>query len=191
MKLTASAMDVPGHEADTSSSARLRHVRRLFVSTHALRGRQLRGLLDGTTFWRRMRDAAHTGERSPAPYTHRIRAWRKLSFSKPITRPEGSSISTTSSPVSSDTYSVLTLDCGHREQTSRCADEELGVQQCSEDRVAALGVETEQALRLQGRQPETRHLEVFRADSPQQVWKCRVQTRTRGEDGPPFRKESV
>src|SRR4029453_6266868 len=56
---------------------------------------------------------------------------------------------------------MLTLDCGHREQNSRCADEELGVQQCGEDCVAALGVETEQALRLQGRKPETRHLEVI------------------------------
>jgi hypothetical protein len=71
--------------------------------------------------------------------------------------------------------SVLRLCCGHREQAGRREGEELGVQQRGQDCVAALVIEAEQALRLTRRQPETGHLEVFRADSAQQVWRCQVQ----------------
>ena len=58
------------------------------------------------TFWRRpCARNAQTGAVSNATCTESDSDTEKLSFSKPITRPERSFISTTSSPVSSDTYS--------------------------------------------------------------------------------------
>ena len=46
-------------------------------------------------------------------------------------------------------------------------------------------------LGLGRREPETGHLEVFRADSAQQFCKRNRSTETRGQKGPPFRKESL
>jgi hypothetical protein len=65
----------------------------------------------------------------------------------------------------------LGLYCCHRELAVVGAGKELRVQECGKDCVPCLGIETEQALRLRRREPETGHLEVFRADSAQQF--CR------------------
>ncbi len=54
------------------------------------------------------------------------------------------------------------------------ADKELRVQQRGKDCVAGLGIETEQAPGLRRREAETGHLEVFRANSPQQFWRWHV-----------------
>jgi hypothetical protein len=43
-------------------------------------------------------------------------------------------------------------------------------------------------MRLTRRQPETGHLEVFRADSAQHVWRCQVQEWTWSHNGSPFSK---
>ena len=48
------------------------------------------------------------------------------------------------------------------------AGKELRIQKCGNDRVPCLGIETEQALCLGSREPETGHLVVLRADSAQQ-----------------------
>ena len=56
----------------------------------------------------------------------------------------------------------------HRERTVVGVGKELRVQKRGRDCVPCLGIETEQALGLGSREPETGHLEVFRADSAQQ-----------------------
>jgi hypothetical protein len=60
------------------------------------------------------------------------------------------------------------LYCCHRELAVVGARKELRLQKCGKDCVPSLGIETEQALGLGRREPETGHLKVFRADSAQQ-----------------------
>jgi hypothetical protein len=65
----------------------------------------------------------------------------------------------------------LGVFCCHRELAVVGAGKELRVQKCGKDGVPSLGIHTEQAPGLGGREPETGHLEVFRADSAQQFWR--------------------
>jgi hypothetical protein len=66
---------------------------------------------------------------------------------------------------------VAKLYCGHRQQAVVGAGKELRPQKRAKDCAPCFGIETEQALGLGRREPETGHLEVFRADSAQQF--CR------------------
>ena len=59
----------------------------------------------------------------------------------------------------------------HREHAVVGVGKELRVQKRRRDGVPCLGIETEQALGLGRREPETGHLKVFRADSAQQFRK--------------------
>ena len=77
-----------------------------------------------------------------------------------------------------------------REQASVSAGKKPRVQQGGKDCVAGLSLETEQALGLRRREAETRHLEVFCANSAQQFCRWDVHTRTRSHNGPPLSKGS-
>ena len=84
----------------------------------------------------------------------------------------------------------LGLSCCHRELAVVGMRKELRVQQCGKDCVPSLRIETEQALSLGRREPETRHLTVFCADSAQHFCGYNVRTRRRGHKVRPFNKMS-
>ena len=84
----------------------------------------------------------------------------------------------------------LGLSSCHRELTVLGLRKELRVQKCGKDCVPRLRIETEQALSLGRREPETRHLTIFCADSAQHFFGYNVRTRTRGHKVRPFNKMS-
>jgi len=80
----------------------------------------------------------------------------------------------------------LGLSRCHRELAVAGLRKKLRVQQCDNDCVPRLRIDTEQALRLGRREPETRHLTIFCADSAQHFFGYNVRTRTCGHKVGPF-----